>query len=116
MTFRAKKWLALTGVLLLVCLSLGPSARPDQVEELAADVKALKDAGVAADEAGLLAFFTKHTVSDAHRRSIGELIKQLGDNNFQVREKATRELKALGPAARAALQQAKDHGSAEVAT
>jgi HEAT repeat protein len=117
MTSPEMKWLALTGVLFLVCLSLCPRAWPGQDEgELAADVKALKDGGVATNEHGLLEFIKKHTGSESQRRLIGELIKQLGDDHFQVREKATRELKAMGPAARGALQQAKDHEDAEVAS
>src|SRR5438876_1089606 len=89
---------------------------PAPGEELAADVTVLKKAGVAADEPGLLEFFKRQTASDGQRRAIGELIQQLGDDTFRVREKAARALKALGPAARAALQQAQHHKDAEVAT
>jgi hypothetical protein len=111
------KWFALLGSVLLVCLSMCTNAWPGREElELAADIKALKDAGVATDESGLLEFFEKHTGSEDRRRLIEELIKQLGDGDFMVREKATRELEGLGAAARSALQQAKNHKDAEVAS
>jgi HEAT repeat protein len=111
------RWRGLTGLLLIICLVLCPKARPGEDEEaLAADVKALKDAGVATDEAGLLEFFKKRTGSERRRRLIGELIEQLGDDDFMVRERASRELTALGAAARAALQQARNHKDAEVAS
>jgi F5/8 type C domain/HEAT repeats len=115
MTFPGKKRLALTGLLVLVFLSLLPGAwsAPDK-EELAADEKVLKDAGIAPDEPGLLEFFKKQTGTESQRRLIGELIKQLGDDDFMVREKATRELIGLGPVARTALQQARKHEDAEV--
>jgi hypothetical protein len=89
---------------------------PAQIEDRTADVTFLKDAGIATDEPGLLEFFKKQTMSPGQRRIIGELIKQLGDDQFGVRERATRELKALGPAARAALQQASKDRDLEVAT
>ena len=52
MTFPGKKRLALTGLLLLVFLSLRPGAwsAPDK-EELAADEKVLKDAGLVSERA-----------------------------------------------------------------
>jgi Spy/CpxP family protein refolding chaperone len=99
----------------LAGLCLCQSSRSDQAEELAADLKALESAGVGTDESGLLEFFKKQTVSDAQRRKIGELIKQLGDECFRVREAATRELKAMGAAALPALQQATQHEDPEVA-
>ena len=80
-------------------------------------MKVLKNAGVGTDEPGLVEFFSKHIVSDAQRRNIGELIKQLGDHRFRgFRERATRELKAMAPAALLALQQATHHGDLEVAS
>jgi hypothetical protein len=112
-----RKWFTLTGLLLLVCLPLCPRALPSQdEEELAADMNALKQAGVTTDEPGLLEFFKKHTGSESQRRMIGELIKQLGDSDYMVRENASRELEGLGSAARPALEQAKNHKNAEVAS
>jgi HEAT repeat protein len=84
-------------------------------EQLARDVKLLQNAGVATDGPGLVEFFRKQTLSDEQRRAIAKLITQLGDDNFPVRERATQELKALGPVAVPALQQALNHADVEVA-
>jgi HEAT repeat protein len=77
-------------------------------------VKFLQGAGVATDGPGLLEFFRKQTLSDEQRRAIGKLIVQLGDDSFQVREQATQELKALGPVAVPALQQALNDTDVEI--
>src|SRR5262249_43757559 len=82
----------------------GPATNITQ-ERLARDVKLLQNAGVATDGPGLVGFFRKQTLSDEQRRAIGKLIAQLGDDSFEVRERATQELKALGPVAVPALQQ-----------
>jgi len=111
------KWIALIGSLFLVCVPMCSNAWPGQdQEQLAADMKALKQAGISTDEPGLLEFFRKRTTSESQRRLIGELIKQLGDKDFMVREKASRELEGLGSAARTALQQARKHEDPEVAS
>jgi hypothetical protein len=109
------KWIALMGSLFLVCAPMCSTAWPGQ-DQLAADMKALKKAGISTDDSGLLVFLEKHTASDNQRRLIAELIEQLGDNDFMVREKASRELEGLGSAARTALQQATKHQDAEIAS
>ena len=83
-------------------------------DRLAKDVKLLQAAGVATDGPGLVAFFQKQTSSEEQRRTIKKLIGQLGGDDFQVRENATRELITLGPAAVPALQQALHHDDTEV--
>ena len=91
------------------------ATRPDNAQErLTADVKLLQDAGVKTDSPGLLEFFRKQTVSDEQRHDIGKLIKQLGADDFEVREQATEKLKTLGPAALPALKQSLNHRDAEV--
>jgi hypothetical protein len=115
MTIRGKNRLARTGVLLLACLTLCPNARPGRAEERSADVKLLQGAGIAANEPALLELFKKQTVTEGRARAIGALIEQLGDDTFLVREKATRELMAMGPVARTALLQATRSKDAEVA-
>jgi hypothetical protein len=77
----------------------------------AADERTLKQAGVAADDAGLLAFFRKGSPDEAVLR---DLIKKLGDDDFEVREKATKDLTALGPVAEPFLREALKSGDAEV--
>src|SRR5207245_1072072 len=99
----------------LVGVPLGQAARPDNTEErLADDVKLLQDAGVKTDGPGLVEFFRKQTVSEEQRREVGKLIKQLGDDDFEVRENATRKLTALGHAAAPALRQALNQRDVEV--
>jgi hypothetical protein len=110
-----RNWITWTSLMLLFCLSECPNALPGEDEELAADLKALKDGGVATDEPGLLEFFKSHTGSESQRGRIGELITQLGDDDFVTREKASRELVGLGSAARTALQKATNHKDAEIA-
>jgi HEAT repeat protein len=91
------------------------TAEPERAQErLASDVKLLRRAGVASDGPGLVDFFRKQTLGDEQRRTIGQLIVQLGDDRFTVRERATRELKALGPAAVPALQHALNDADPEV--
>ena len=50
----------------------------------------------------MLDFFRKQTLTDADRKRIPLLIKQLGDDAFEVREKASAELRAIGRKAIAA--------------
>jgi len=54
--------------------------------------------------------------SDAERARITELIKQLGDDDFEVREQAQAALKKIGVPAKQALEAVGKSGDAEVAT
>lgn len=47
---------------------------------------------------------------------IEKLIKQLGDDRFETRESATKELREIGPVARAALEKATENSDAEIAS
>jgi len=47
-------------------------------------------------------------------KSIAQLIEQLGDKEFKVREAAAKAIEALGPEALPALRKAKDHADLEV--
>ena len=86
----------------------------EATENLAQDVKLLQDAGVVSDGPGLLQFFRKKTLSEEQRRQIEELVQQLGSKNFAVRDKATKQLIALGHAAAPALEQALQEGDLEM--
>jgi hypothetical protein len=79
-----------------------------------ADEALLKGAGLGVDGPALLEFFRKRTVSPQDEKRAEELVKRLGDEQYALREQATRELKALGPAAVPALRQAARSGDAEV--
>jgi HEAT repeat protein len=105
---------ALAGMMAEVAASSVLAAPPDAEKCLAGDLKLLKDAGVKTDGPGLVEFFRKEIMSEAQRRGIEEAISQLGDDSFEVREKATRKLIALGHAAVPALQRALKHRDLEI--
>jgi HEAT repeat protein len=73
---------------------------------LAEDEQALRAAGVGADGPALLAFFKRQALSDADRARLPRLIEQLGDDEFDVRERASAGLLAVGPRAVPLLRQA----------
>ncbi len=100
---------ALLCALLAVCAT---AAEPDPREH---DKKLLQQAGIATDATGLLQFFRSRTVSDANRQRASELVKQLGDDDFDIREKAMKDLVALGPAAQPSLLRATENADPEVA-
>jgi HEAT repeat protein len=68
-----------------------------------------------ADVQSLLDCFRKRTLSDSERDKIGALIRRLGDNAFEVREKASTDLLAIGSAAVSQLRQALKSGDVEIA-
>jgi HEAT repeat protein len=94
MLLRASIWLL--GVATL--LSTASFASSEDAEQ-AADEKMLREAGVATDGPGLLAFFKARTLNEADRERLTKAVRHLGDDDFNVREKATAELKAAGRAA-----------------
>jgi hypothetical protein len=82
----------------------GPApAAPEQDDETL-----LKAAKVGVDGPGLLEYFRRHTTAAAQRERIGGLIRQLGDDSFKVRQKASDDLAALGAAAAPYLRRALD--------
>ena len=88
------------GILLVLLNAAVPSSAE---ERHAQDRQLLKDAGQAADGPALLEFFRQRTIDDTPRRRLAVLIQQLGDDDFETREKASREIVALGPVAQPAL-------------
>jgi hypothetical protein len=95
----------------LVVIVLGLLPGVTRPADPAADEKILQDAGVALDDAGLLRFFRTRTPNEEQIRA---LIRQLGDDSFEVREQASKELTALGPVAESYLREAIKSGDAEV--
>jgi len=82
-------------------------------DSLADDQKALRDVGVKTDGPSLLEYFRKRTFAEADPVKVKNLIRNLGDEDFQVREKAHLELINLGPSAVAGLKQAENHADSE---
>jgi len=65
-------------------------------EDLANDEKMLKEAKVATDGPGLLAYVKDRTLSLDDRKKLAELVPLLGDRKFSVREDTTKKLIAAG--------------------
>jgi hypothetical protein len=82
----------------------------------ATEERALKEAKVATDAAGLLKFLRGQVRSDADRDKVKGLVKDLGDDSFEVRENAQQELTRLGAVALPELRQAVKSADAEIAT
>jgi len=59
---------------------------------VAADEALLKAAGLTGDGPALLDYFRKRTVQSVDPKKIKSLIKQLDDDSFQMRERASEEL------------------------
>jgi HEAT repeat protein len=100
-------------VLLLAacCTKAGQAAGADS---LALDEAMLKAANVAVDGPGLLDFFRKQTRPGVDRTRIDALIKQLGDDSYDVRQKATLGLIDVGESAVPQLRDALRHSDPEV--
>jgi hypothetical protein len=97
---------------LLACsLSRCPGAE-DQA--LKAEEQILRAAGIAADGPAVLDLFRRHTLSPASLQRITSLIGQLGDDQFELREKASRELASFGSAAGPLLRRAQASADVEV--
>src|SRR5262245_10884658 len=78
----------------VLCLASAPPARAGQLED---DEAALKEAKIGTDGPTLLHFFRQRVLPEADKQRVRTLIKQLGDDSFRVREKASAALVSLGP-------------------
>jgi hypothetical protein len=96
-------------IALAVACLLPPAARAAGDEEL------LKAAKVAGDGPALLDYLRRHTLDAGSEARVQALVRQLGDDSFDKRERASRELVALGNLARPFLRQAVSSPDAEVA-
>jgi hypothetical protein len=96
---------------LLLPFAVAFAAEPDSTH---ADEQVLKAAKIGVDGASLLDYFRKQTVTDAARERIQTLIQQLGDDSFEMREKASAGLVAAGGSAKKFLREALDNPDLEV--
>jgi hypothetical protein len=80
-----------------------------------ADERILQEAKAPVDGPGLIKFFRAKTTGGADREKIAALVRQLGDKSFPVREKASKELVALGEFAAPFLKPALKSPDLEVA-
>lgn len=92
-----------------------PDAVPADPARLAAEEQALQAAARADDAAAALDFFRKHTPAEAQRQRLRTLVRDLADDSFEVRQKASAELAAAGPVAAALLRAAARNPDPEVA-
>jgi HEAT repeat protein len=103
-----------TWVLLALLPLLPASAGAQTDSSLAADKAVLRAAGVDTDGPGLLAYVKKRTLSPALRGRIDTLIKELGAEEFDDREKASEALLEIGVVARPQLRAAVKDSDPEV--
>jgi hypothetical protein len=89
-------WIAIVGVLLAGAWA-GRGAEPDP--ELVAAEKIVTAARMDTDGPSLLNYLRKRTRPAPDRATLADLIEQLGDDDFQVRQKASRALVEAGGAA-----------------
>jgi hypothetical protein len=93
---------------LAAALLLAPLAAAGERD---ADERALREAGVGTDGAALLQFFKSRTVNSADRDTIAALIKRMGDDSFDEREKASAGLIEIGPRAEPQLREAAERNN-----
>ncbi|HVS39599.1 MAG TPA: HEAT repeat domain-containing protein, partial [Gemmataceae bacterium] len=89
-------------------------AEPADDDDAATDENVLHEAGLPTDGPGLLDYFHRRLPSDADSKRAPGLIRQLADDNFDAREKATADLTAIGPPALSMLQDALNSTDPEV--
>src|SRR5262249_4611904 len=78
------------------------------------DERMLREAKVPIDGPGLLEFFRQRTVDAADETRLKTLVRQLGDDSFEKREEASRQLVAIGARALPILRQASTDSDIEV--
>src|SRR5437660_2045824 len=84
-------------LLLALLLAAPPLAAADKDTGRDEDERLVKDARVATDADGLLAFFRQRTLSATDQRTIARLVRQLGSRSYAQREAASRRLVQWGP-------------------
>jgi hypothetical protein len=84
-------------------------------EEREHDEQVLRDAKIKPDEASMLDYFRKRSLSDEQRQAILTLIGRLGNDSFLERQKASEQLEAYGLKAISLLKQGQNNPSPEVA-
>lgn len=80
----------------VICLGFVPRLPGRGPDSLSADERALKDAGISTETPALLDFMRKRTLDDGGYKRVQQLVTQLGDQSFRLREKASAELISLG--------------------
>jgi HEAT repeat protein len=105
------------GIVLALLFVASSAARGEATPSLVAayDEEALRRAGVAVDAAGLSRFLRGPRRGDVTPASVDALVARLGGDEFGERERAAKELTAVGVAAQGALRRAQAaHADPEV--
>src|SRR6266404_7573304 len=86
----------LAAMIALAVIAAISSRSPADQDTMASDEQLLKLNKIATDNAGLVAFLRKHSLSDEELRQVESRIRQLGHGTFKAREEATSLLIASG--------------------
>jgi len=108
------RWKQSLVLLAASCLAGWGARAAAEPGSIADDERVLRAAHVGTDGPALLEFFRKRTVNDVDSSRIEKLIEQLGDDSFDVRQKASAALAALGNVAVPLLNQATHSDDIEV--
>lgn len=84
------------GLCSLICLSSTTAEPAPSQANLTYAERALRKAGAGIDGAGLLAFIRSRTLNEKERNGLADKVRSLGSAEYTEREKASRELVALG--------------------
>ncbi len=95
-------------------IALVPVQPVVQAEPALTDEQILQKAKLAADGPALLDYFRKRTLAETNREQMQALIRQLGDDEFQVREHASAALVKLGARAIPFLREAEKNTDVEI--
>src|SRR6516225_7796774 len=101
-------------VLMILLLAVPVLSAGTAADDGAEQIKILKEAGLAADGPGLIKYFQTRTPSPGEQARYAELVRALGDKRFPVREKATRDLIAIGEPVLPFLKKALKDGDLEM--
>ena len=106
------------GSVLLLALGLHTRAQPAKITEPDPDLvyaeRVLMEANVAIDGPALIAFFKARTLTQAEQDRLAAAINNLGDDSFEVREKASSDLVSAGRLALTFLSKALSSKDVEV--
>lgn len=95
--------LAVVAALAFAVKSITVADDSDRARNLAAQLQLLQENGIETNTAGLIKFLQSLPPDPARLAKIPGLITELGDDKFDVRERASKQLKTLGEIARPAL-------------
>jgi HEAT repeat protein len=86
------------GLLSLITLAALHSAEPERTKDpdLSYEEKVLKDVGIRTDGPSLVAYFKSKALSKEDHERLTATVQLLGDDSFETREKASKDMTAFG--------------------